>query len=80
MDRKATINVCNSVGDVLSTFVVSQGPQPFIVFADDKIKADLVAHFDINSDGQISYKEAALVDAQSLKVAFSSKTYKSFNE
>ena len=50
-----------------------------IVFADEKIKAKLVAAFDTNDDGEISYAEAAAVT--SIEGVFGAiKTYKSFDE
>ena len=50
-----------------------------IVFADDKIKAKLVAAFDTNDDGEISYAEAAAVT--SIEGVFGAiKTYKKFDE
>ena len=53
-----------------------------IVFADEKVKAKLVAAFDSNQDGELSYAEAAAVSSEDeLKAAFGSiKTYKSFDE
>ena len=53
-----------------------------IVFADDKVKEKLVAAFDTNGDGELSYGEAAAVKSgDDLKAAFGAiKTYKSFDE
>ena len=53
-----------------------------ITFADSKVKEKLVAAFDANSDGEISYEEAAAVTSSAdLKAAFGAiKTYKSFDE
>lgn len=57
-------------------------PEDAIVFADSKVKEKLVAAFDTNGDGELSYAEAAAVkSASDLKNAFGSiKTYISFNE
>jgi hypothetical protein len=53
-----------------------------IQFADEKVKAKLVAAFDTDGDGELSYAEAAAVSsAEALKSAFGAiKTYKSFDE
>ncbi len=53
-----------------------------IPFADDKVKAKLVAAFDTNGDGELSYAEAAAVTSgEAVKSAFGAiKTYKSFDE
>ena len=54
-------------------------PDEIISFADDKVKAKLVAAFDSNHDGEISYAEAAA--ATSMEGVFGAiKTYKSFDE
>ena len=57
-------------------------PEGYIVFADDNVKAKLVAAFDTDGDGEISYNEAASVTSgNDLKAAFGAiKTYKSFDE
>ena len=57
-------------------------PTDAIVFDDSKVKDKLVAAFDTNSDGELSYEEAAAVTSgQDLKAAFGAiKTYKSFDE
>ena len=57
-------------------------PSGIIVFADDKVKQQLVAAFDTDGDGELSYKEAADVSSgDELKAAFGAiKTYKSFDE
>ena len=50
-----------------------------IVFADDRIKARLVAAFDTNADGELSYREADAVT--SVKDVFSGETdFTSFDE
>ena len=50
-----------------------------ISFADEKVKAKLVAAFDTNGDGELSYEEAAAVT--SIEGVFGAiKTYKSFDE
>ena len=52
-----------------------------IVFADEKVKAKLIAAFDTNGDGELSYGEAANATSEKLKDAFGSiKSYKSFDE
>ena len=60
----------------------SHDPTDAIVFADPKVKEKLVAAFDTNSDGVLSYAEAAAVTSGAdVKAAFGAiKTYKSFNE
>ena len=72
-----------SLADVDASLVFNnEGGDPSaenIVFADEKVKAKLVAAFDTNGDGELSYAEAAAVT--SLKGVFGSiKTYKSFDE
>lgn len=49
-----------------------------IVFADSKLKERLVAKFDTNGDGELSYKEAAAVT--SIEGAVTIKTITSFDE
>ena len=53
-----------------------------IVFADDKVKAKLVAAFDTNGDGELSYAEAAsITSCGDLRSAFDNlKTFTSFDE
>lgn len=60
----------------------SHDPTDAIVFADPKVKEKLVAAFDTNSDGELSYAEAAAVTSGAdVKAAFGAiKTYKSFDE
>ena len=54
-------------------------PDEIISFADDKVKAKLVAAFDTNNDGELTYAEAAA--ATSMEGVFGAiKTYKSFDE
>ena len=57
-------------------------PEDAIVFADEKVKQKLVAAFDANGDGELSYAEAAAVTSgDAVKSAFGAiKTYKSFDE
>ena len=57
-------------------------PSEIISFADEKVKTKLVAAFDTDKDGELSYIEAAAVtDERQLQSAFGSiKTYKSFDE
>jgi len=56
------------------------GPNPSdnIVFADSKVKERLVAKFDTNGDGELSYAEAAAVT--SIEGALTIKTITSFDE
>ena len=58
------------------------GASDIIVFADEKVKAKLVAKFDTNGDGELTYEEAAAVTSgDDIKSAFGAiKTYKSFDE
>ncbi len=59
--------------------VTSSGQTGNIVFADANIKAKLVAAFDSNNDGEISYSEATA--AKSIEGVFGAiKTYTSFDE
>ncbi len=80
--KAGTVTVTASAGDKSASCEVtvkkaSQGNN--IAFADSGIKAKLVAAFDTNNDGEISYEEAAAVT--SLDGVFSAiKTYKSFDE
>lgn len=61
------------------TLTVISVPNGNISFADEKIKQKLVERFDSDGDGEISYKEAALVT--SIEGVFGAiKTYTSFNE
>lgn len=53
-------------------------PSDIILFADARIKADCVAAFDMDWDGELSYQEAAA--ATSLKGVFHSKLGTSFDE
>ena len=57
-------------------------PEDAIVFADEKVRQKLVAAFDANGDGELSYAEAAAVTSgDAVKSAFGAiKTYKSFDE
>jgi len=60
----------------------SHEPTDAIVFADSKVKEKLVAAFDTNNDGELSYEEAAaVISGEDVKAAFGTiKTYKSFDE
>ena len=53
-------------------------PTDIIVFADEKVKTRLVAKFDTNGDGELSYREAAAVT--SIDGAITIKTVTSFDE
>ena len=53
-------------------------PTDIIVFADEKVKTRLVARFDTNGDGELSYGEAAAVT--SIDGAITIKTVTSFDE
>lgn len=57
-------------------------PSWAISFADETVKQKMVAAFDTNGDGELSYEEAASVsDGVKVKEAFgSTRTYKSFDE
>jgi hypothetical protein len=50
-----------------------------ISFADDNLKAALVAAYDTNGDGELSYTEADAVTSISSSVFGSNKNYTSFN-
>ena len=60
--RYAVIDVNNSSGETLQSFILAQGPQPIVEFDDDKFKNYCLTNFDTNSDGEVSYKEASTVD------------------
>lgn len=53
-------------------------PSDIIVFADEKVKTRLVARFDSNGDGELSYEEAASVT--SIEGVLTIKTITSFDE
>lgn len=62
--RIATIELIGECGDILQTFDIIQKAQPsdgYIEFADRYAKAVCVENFDLNNDGEISYKEATKV-------------------
>lgn len=60
--RYAVIDVNNSSGETLQSFILAQGPQPIVEFDDDKFKNYCLTNFDTNADGEVSYKEASTVD------------------
>ena len=72
----------NKLARMSALGVVVEPSDDAIVFADEKIKAKLVAAFDTNEDGELSYKEAAAVaSGEDLKNALGAiKTYTSFDE
>ena len=72
----------NTLKNTTALKVVPELPSGNIVFADEKVKAKLVAAFDTNGDGEISFVEAAAVTSNAdLKNAFGAiNTYKSFDE
>lgn len=62
--RSATIELIGECGDILQTFDIVQKAQPsdgYIEFADRYAKTVCVEQFDLNNDGEISYKEATKV-------------------
>ena len=69
----------NKLARMSSFEVVPEPSDEAIVFADEKIKSKLVAVFDTNSDGEISYKEAASVTSIS-SVFGDEKSFTSFDE
>ena len=72
----------NMLSKMLPIEVEKITPSWAIHFADNKVKEKLLAAFDYNGDGEISYEEAASVTSgDDLKNAFGAiKTYKSFDE
>ena len=79
--RNVSVFITDTEGKKLHTFSLTQGGQPIITFKDNGIKASLVARFDIDNDGEISYYEAAAVtDVASFKDAFTATSYRSFEE
>ena len=62
--RSATVELVNEFGDILQSFEITQKLQPLsdpIQFADKYVKKVCVEKFDTNGDGELSYKEAAVV-------------------
>lgn len=59
--RYASIQVKSFSGDINTSFVLAQGPQPIIEFKDKTVKKVCVSRFDINQDGEVSLKEAKLI-------------------
>ena len=80
-EGKATITAKAGEKSATCTINVTSSsiPEGNIVFADSGIKAKLVAAFDSNGDGELSYAEAAAV--QSLRDVFGGETsFTSFDE
>ncbi|MBO4340872.1 MAG: leucine-rich repeat protein [Bacteroidales bacterium] len=82
-----TASITANAGNITATCAVtvstaSSSDPNNISFADSNLKAKLVAAFDTNSDGELSYAEAAAVTSgDAIKAAFGNiKTYKSFDE
>lgn len=64
MVRSATLEIVGECGDVLQSFEIAQKAAPadgYIEFADKYAKLICVEKFDLNGDGEISYKEASKV-------------------
>lgn len=79
--RNVSVFIADTEGKKQLVFSLAQGGQPIITFKDNGIKASLVARFDSDNDGEISYYEAAAVtDIASFKDAFTAKSYRSFEE
>lgn len=81
-EGKATITAKSGDKSAECVVTVEAYDPNCITFADSKVKEKLVAAFDTNHDGKLSYAEAAAVtSADDLKAAFGAiKTYKSFDE
>lgn len=62
VSRSATIEIKDTNGVVLESFTLTQDPQPIVIFEDERFKEYCVSNFDKNGDGEVSYKEAAIVD------------------
>ena len=63
--RSATVELVNEFGDILQSFEIAQKMHAVsnpIMFEDEIVKMVCVEKFDINEDGEISYKEASLVE------------------
>lgn len=64
MARSVILDVVGECGDVLQSFEIMQKPAPadgYIEFSDKYAKLVCVEKFDINGDGEISFKEASKV-------------------
>ncbi len=72
----------NTLKSSVPLLVIPEPSDDPIQFADENIKAKLVASFDTNGDGELSYAEAAAVTSgDAVKSAFGAiKTYTSFDE
>lgn len=60
--RYATVVIKDADGDVLESFILAQGPQPVIEFADMYVRKVCVNKFDTNGDGEVSLMEAQSVE------------------
>ncbi|MBQ8204777.1 MAG: leucine-rich repeat protein [Alistipes sp.] len=63
--RSATVELVNELGYNLQSFEIAQKMHSVsnpIIFEDEIVKMVCVEKFDINEDGEISYKEASLVE------------------
>ena len=56
--RYAIVNVNNTSEETLQSFILAQGPQPIIEFADKYVALVCKEKFDKNNDGEISLLEA----------------------
>ena len=82
--RSGVVELLYGEGEVVYSFEIIQKVQPLsepIIFADSAVKGACVERYDLNGDGELSYKEAAKVeslDASLLRNITESVT--SFNE
>ena len=83
--KEGEVSITAYAGDksaICKFIVIHDTANDPIVFADDKLKAKLVAEFDANRDGELSYAEAASVTSGAeLKKAFGDAvSFSSFDE